>query len=102
MNARLAAALVGARDGDRAALDGLVALQSDLAGIDDPVAQAVVALALARVVAHNDWSDHELAQEQADRRLAALGIAASGWRTVFDTALGAAAHDVGAAPAARD
>ncbi|MEO6627360.1 MAG: adenylate/guanylate cyclase domain-containing protein [Aquihabitans sp.] len=88
--AQLAAGLEAAAHQDGNAARGRVVLAIEAVGAtDDQVSQAVVALGAAGVARRLGDDDAEARAAHADQAIAGLGIAATGWRVVFDRALGA-------------
>jgi hypothetical protein len=82
----LAEALAAARRGDAAeATDAIARARAEVAGTDDRVHDAVVALAAAMVVGGADT------RAAAASKLAALGVEMTGWRALFDLARSAPA-----------
>lgn len=86
--ATMALGLTAARRRDPAADLHVSRAIGDADAVDDPVAQAVTRLAAAAVRAHLGQDDAGRTRADAEERLALLGIEASGWRRVFDAALG--------------
>ncbi len=58
-------------------------------GTEDRVAQALTRLADATAASARGEADAASTCEEADRRLAELGLAETGWRRAFSLALGA-------------
>jgi class 3 adenylate cyclase/tetratricopeptide (TPR) repeat protein len=87
LTAGIAAGLVLTRDGDEEGLTRLGALVESADGTDDEVAQAIARLALAAARAAFDQPTAPEAAREADERLRALGLAATGWRTAIDLVL---------------
>lgn len=85
-------ARTSADSSDRAEIaDEFAALVEEVDGLDDPVAQAIVRLAAATAFEASDLPEAGTMRAAAEARLDALGIRASGWRTVFDLVIEAAA-----------
>ncbi len=87
LNAQIAGWLAGAADPDRDHEADAAALFAAADAVDDPVAQAVVRLAVADTYQACGWPDAVAARGDAELRLEALGIRADGWRCVFAMAL---------------
>jgi tetratricopeptide (TPR) repeat protein len=80
----LSLAIVG---DDRGTADALEVAAATVDGTDDVLAQAVVRLAASHIAAAGGPPEAAALGEEAEERLAALGLRAEGWRRVFDLAL---------------
>jgi tetratricopeptide (TPR) repeat protein len=80
----LALTRAGDADGAVAALEATAAAVD---GTEDVLAQAVVRLAARHIGSVSGSAESAALGEEAEERLAALGVRAEGWRRLFDTAL---------------
>ncbi len=85
--AQIARGLIAARRGDDEALAILNDTIEDADALEDEVAQTIARLAEAAALAVLDLPSAAEAGHVADARLAALGIAAPGWRRIIDLVL---------------